>query len=122
MEKRVESGKKTGKWETREQKVWESGKHRISAFKRHSSVSTFSLSPRLGLACEIGSTQASALWTPVTTPSAAISDVARYRHYHRPPPLLPPLLVATTAASNCCVLLPLDLPITVAAAFDCHIR
>ena len=94
MEKRIDSGKKIRK----------SGKHGSIAFRRHSGVSTFVLSPQLGSAREIGSTQASASWTPVTQPpsaaAAAAVTIARYHHCCRPPTLLPPPLDDTAAASG----------------------
>ena len=74
-------------------------RHGNSAFRRHSRVSTFDLSPRLGSAREIGSTQASASWTLVTPPAAAVAAVAPYRCYGcslQPPPLL---LAATAAVA-----------------------
>ena len=62
---------------------------------------------RLGLAqiAKPVSTKASALWTPVTPPSAAAFN--RYRHCLQTLPLLPLLFAATTAASGrCCRQLP----------------
>ena len=82
--------KKIGKRETKTKKQ-ESGKHRSSAFRRHSSVSTFAPSPWIGSAREIGSTQASASWTLVTLSSAA---VAHYRHCCH-------LLLASGTAGHC---------------------
>ena len=63
-----------------EQKIWESGKHRSSAFR-----------PVL------------ASWTLLMPPSAAAATttaVGRYRHCRRPPPFLSPPLAATVAASG----------------------
>ena len=81
-------------------KYGESGKHGSNAFRRHSSVSNFFLSPWIGSARKIASTQASPLRTPVTPPSAAAVTIAHYRHFHRPLPLLLPWLAATPAASG----------------------
>ena len=67
---------------------------------RHSRVFTFDLSPWLGSAREIGSTQASALWTLVTPPAAAAAAVARYLHSGCPPTLLPPSLDSTDTVSS----------------------
>ena len=77
------------------------------------SVSTLVLLPRLGSACEIVSTQASALWTLVTPPSAATA--ACYLNCCRPPPLLPPPLAATTAAGHGRCRCRLPIPSTAAA-------
>ena len=66
------------------------------------------------------STQASALWTPVTLPSAAVAAVACYHHWCRPPPLLPlllpPPLAATAAASSSCCRRTLLPPLLTAAS------
>ena len=88
-----------------EQKIRENGKHGSSTFRRHTSVSTFTLLPPLGSTREIGSTQASALCTPVTPTSANSAVVNRYCHCRRPllfllPPFMLPPLSTTAGASG----------------------
>ena len=54
----------------------------------------------LSSARKIGSTQASASWTPVMPSAASAAAVARYIHYRRTPPLLPLPLFATADTSS----------------------
>ena len=75
----TEDGQTVETWErvnSGNQKYRESNKHGVDANRRHPSVLIVILSPQLGLRNR-GSTQASALWTPVTLPAAKLRPPAR---------------------------------------------